>query len=305
MSSSIVLNSQNVVNTGSGNNTLVYQFPGSVNFPNHEIAVQSIAMYYSWQNVNGTTLNNNKFNYAWMGPTGITTVYNVIIPAGMYELADINSYLQYVFISNGQYLIDSLGNNVYYAEMVLNPNLYAVQINTFAVPTTLPIGYTVPVARPAAGISGWPGFPLVSFNPIITILQNFNLLIGFAANFTTSENVGVGTNLSYLSTSAPELQPNSSIYFSMSNITNPYSNPSTIIFSLSPNVNFGEQIVEYPPQFAFNALTPGTYSQLRLQILGIDKTPLQIMDANMTIVLQIRDSKSGVTSIMNAIQGAK
>jgi len=262
-------------------------------------------MYYSWQNINSTTLNNNKFNYAWMDGLGVTTVYNVVIPNGMYELADINSYLQYVFISNGQYLIDATGNNVYYAEMVLNPNLYAVQINTFAVPTTLPTGYTVPVARPVAGVAGWPGFPPVTFNPILTILQNFNLLIGFAANFTTSENIGVGTNLSYLSTTAPELQPNSSIYFSMSNITNPYSNPSSIIFSLSPAVNFGEQIVEYPPQFAWNALTPGTYSQIRLQILGIDKTPLQIMDSNMTIVLQIRDSKSGVTSIMTALQGGK
>jgi len=305
MSSSIVLNSQNVVNPGAGNNTLVYQFPGSVSFPNHEIAIQSIAMYYSWQNVNGTTLANNKFNYSWMGPTGVTTVYNVVIPDGMYQLADINSYLQYVFISNGQYLIDSLGNNVYYAEMVLNPNLYAVQINTFAVPTALPTGYTVPVARPAAGVAGWSGFPPVTFNPILTILQNFNSLIGFAANFTTSENVGGGTNLSYVSSTAPEIQPNSSIYFSMSNITNPYSNPSTIIFSLSPNVGFGEQISEYPPQFAWNLLTPGTYSQLRLQILGIDKTPLQIMDGNMTVVLQIRDTKSGVSTIMNALQGGK
>ena len=197
MSSSIVLNSQNVVNPAHGNNTLVYQFPGSVSFPSNKIAIQSIAMYYSWQNVNSTTLNNNKFNYAWMDDLGVTRVYNVVIPDGMYQLADINSYLQYVFISHGQYLIDAAGNNVYYAEMDLNPNLYAVQINTFAVPTALPTGWTVPVARPAAGIQGWPGFPPVTFNPILIILQNFNELIGFAANFTTSENIGVGTNLSY------------------------------------------------------------------------------------------------------------
>ena len=122
---------------------------------------------------------------------------------------------------------------------------------------------------------------------------NFNLLVGFAANFRSSENIGVGTNLSYISTTAPEIQPNSSIYLSMSNIQNKYANPSTIIFALSSNVGFGEQITELPPQYAWNTLQAGTYNTLRLQILGIDKTPLQIMDGNMTIVLQIRDTRAG------------
>ena len=271
MSSSIVLNAQNIVN--AGNNTLVYQFPSSVTFPHHEIAVQSISLYYSWMNVNGTTLNNNRFQYTWI-VDGVSTPFPVIIPPGMYQLADINSFLQYTFISRGQYLIDADGNNVYYAEFLLNPNRYAVQINTFPVPTALPTNWSTPIANPAAGIQGWPGFPPQTFNPSLIILQNFNLLVGFAANFTTSENLGVGTNLSYISSVAPEIQPNSSIYFSMSNIQNKYSNPSTIIFSLSPNVGFGEQITEYPPQFAYNTLTPGTYNTLRLQILGIDKTPL-------------------------------
>jgi len=303
MSSSIVLNSTNIVN--AGNNTLVYQFPSSVTFPNHEIAVQSISMYYSWQNINGTTLGNNRFDYTWIGPDGVSQVYAVIIPSGMYQLADVNSFLQYVFISRGQYLVDADGNNVYYAEYILNPNRYAVQINSFPVPTALPTGWSVPVANAPAGIQGWPGFPPVTFNPSLVVLQNFNLLVGFSANFTTSENLGVGTNLSYISSTAPEIQPNSSIYFSISNIQNKYSMPSTIIFSLSPNVGFGEQINEYPPQFAYNSLTPGTYNTLRLQILGINKTPLEIMDANMTIVLQIRDTKAGFGDLLSALGGGK
>ena len=303
MSSSIVLNSTNIVN--AGNNTLVYQFPSSVTFPNHEIAVQSISMYYSWQNVNGTTLNNNQFQYTWIGQDGVSKVWPVTIPAGMYQLADMTAFLFYTFISRGQYLIDDQGQNVYYAEFLLNPNLYAVQMNTFPVPTALPTGWSIPVANAPAGIQGWPGFPPVTFNPSLIILQNFNLLIGFAANFTTSENLGVGTNLSYLSSTAPEIQPNSSIYFSISNIQNKYSMPSTIIFSLSPNVGFGEQISEYPPQFAYNILTPGTYNTLRLQILGINKTPLEIMDANMSITLQIRDTKAGFGVLLSALGGGK
>ena len=303
MSSSIVLNSTNIV--GNGNNTLVYQFPSSVTFPHHEIAVQSISMYYSWQNVNGTTLNNNKFQYSWIGTNGISFPNQVTIPAGMYQLSDINSYLQYVFISKGQYLIDNTGSNVYYAEFLLNPNQYAVQINTFPVPTSLPTGWTAPVADIQAGIQGWAGFPPQTFNPSMIISPNFNQLVGFSANFTTPENIGVGTNLSFISSTAPEIQPNSSIYFSMSNIQNPYSNPSTIVFSLSPNVGFGEQIVSQPPMFAYNTLTGGTYNTLRLQILGIDKTPLQIMDANMTLVLQIRDTRAGMGDLLSVLSGGK
>ena len=33
----------------------------------------------------------------------------------------------------------------------------------------------------------------------------------------------------------------------------------------------------------------GTYNQLRVQFLGIDKQPITIKDPNMTIVLTIRD----------------
>jgi len=50
MTSTIVLNQNNLIN--NENNTFVYKFPNSVQFPNHQIAVQSISMYYSWTNIN-------------------------------------------------------------------------------------------------------------------------------------------------------------------------------------------------------------------------------------------------------------
>ena len=51
MVATVVINQANVIQDGQ-NNKLVYNFPSSVAFPNHEIAVQSIVMYYSWQNIN-------------------------------------------------------------------------------------------------------------------------------------------------------------------------------------------------------------------------------------------------------------
>lgn len=60
MVATIVLNQSNLLPNGN-NNTFIYKFPNSVAFPNHEIAVQSINMYYSWSNINPAPLNNTTF----------------------------------------------------------------------------------------------------------------------------------------------------------------------------------------------------------------------------------------------------
>ena len=305
MPSTIVLNQSNLVNDGN-NNTFIYRFPNSVAFPHHEISIQNITMYYSWSNINATTLSNNTFQYTWVVGAGPPTTYNVVIPDGLYEVADLNYFLQFTFIKNGTYLINGSGQNVYYAQFVVNPNRYAVQINTFPVPTALPTGWVAPVANPASGDLGWVGFPTTTFNPQIILPANFNQVLGYTAGFTTSLNSGVGTNLSYLSSTAPQVQPNSSIYLAISNIANKYSIPNSIIYSVSPKVGFGEQISDTPPQFAWNKLLSGTYNELRLQILGINYQPIEILDPNMTIVLVIRDMKDlGLQELVSATTGGK
>jgi hypothetical protein len=75
----------------------------------------------------------------------------------------------------------------------------------------------------------------------------------------------------------------------MSNINNPYTQPSSIIYSLNPQVPVGQQIYETPPNFMWNKLIDGTYTELRLSLLGNDLKPLIINDPNMTILCAIRD----------------
>jgi hypothetical protein len=176
--------------------------------------------------------------------------------------------------------VNSGGQNVYYAEMIINPTQYAVQVNTFAVPTSLPSGWT----NPASLV-----FPTTTFNPVLTFPARFNEIIGYAVNFSTAINTGGGNTLSYLSSVAPQLQPNSSLLIAMSGIDNKYANPNTIIYSVAPNVALGELIVEKPAQFNFNRLLSGTYNQLRFQFLGNDLSPIVIRDPNMTIILVIKD----------------
>jgi len=294
----LVLNAQNLIDDGT-NSTYVYNFPNSVNLTDKYIAVSTITMYYSWFNID-SKYNNNILTYTWT-VAGVATTFTVNIPNGLYNIVDINAYCQWSMIQNGHYLINNNGDNVYYFDLLVNPNRYAIQINTYLVPTSLPVGWTQP--------GNFAGYPTQTFNPIITIPSNFNKIIGYTANFATNNNVnnayvapspsqsnnyvaknGTGT-LSYLSNTYPDVQPNSSIFLAISNINNPYSQPSSIIYSITPTVAIGEQVIERPPNFMWNKMINGTYNQLRVQFLGIDKQPITLRDPNITIILTIRDKE--------------
>lgn len=296
----IVMNGTNIVQDGL-NNKLVYKFPNSVVFKDKYIAVSSISMYYSWFNIT-TVYANNTFTYTWT--SGVSTqIFTIIIPDGLWDISAINNYIQYECIENGTYWTIS-GVNYYPFELIVNANRYAIQLNTYYIPTlaTAPAGITLP--------SNWAGYPTTSYNPIVTFPSAFNAIVGYTAGFVSANNIGgastfgtptVSTNyasknsttntISYLSNTSPQVQPTSSVLFSLSNINNPYTQPSSIIYSLNSNVGVGELISEKPPNFMWNKLIDGTYNELRLTFLGPTLTPLIINDPNMTILLSIKDKE--------------
>jgi hypothetical protein len=279
MPSTIVVNQNNIVQDGN-NNTFVYNFPNSVSFPNHEITVQTVSMYYSWTNINASPLGNNTFSYNWT-VGGTTTSFTVTIPDGLYEISTINQYLQSIFIANGHYLVNSANQNVYYAELIVNPSIYAVQVNTYLVPTSLPSGWTQP--------SNFAGYPTTAKTPVLTFPANFNKVVGFTAGYSTPNSTSSTQSVTSNLATGAQVQQNSSIFIASTMISNPYSSPSSIIYALSPNVGFGELIYERPSEFCYNDLLNGTYNQLRLSILGLDGNPIKLLDSNTTITLAIRE----------------
>lgn len=281
MTSNIILTSRNIV-PSTNNSVLVYKFPNSVQFNNHEIAVSSLQMYYSWQNVNNTTLRNNVLTYTWESALNVQTTYTITIPSGLYEVGDINFYCQYVMIQNGHYLVNASAQNVYFFEFKVNPTIYSIQLNTYQFPTALPVGWTNPAAVP---------FPAQTFKPQVTTPDNFSLLVGFASSFISARDLGTAypnTN-SYTSTITPQVQPNPTLLVTSSNIDNKYATPSSVIYSITPVVAIGEQIIEKPPEFSWNKMLSGTYSELRISMTGSDNGPVVILDPNMTIILAIRE----------------
>jgi len=286
----IILNQGNIVPDGQ-NNKLVYRFPNSVNLNDAYLAVSSVVMFYSWFNIT-SQFNNNVFTYNWISGAGPAITYTITVPNGLYEISTLNQLLQFTMIQNGHYLVDNAGNNVYYAEFLINAPRYAVQINTFLFPLALPAGWSNP-----AGVV----FPLQTFNPVITLPANINKIFGFVVNFATDQNLNnlfvppvspyvsklANGTLSYISTTAPQVQPNSSVLLNISNIDNYYSQPTGIIYTVVPNVAIGEVISEKPPQFAWNKMINGTYNELRMNILGTDLSPITINDPAMTFILVI------------------
>ena len=299
----IVLTTANLVQDGK-NCRWVYKFPSSARFDNHSIAVSQISMYYSWYNVS-VNLGNNIFTYTWT-KAGVLTTYDVLIPDGLYEIATLNSYLQYKMIANGTYMVNTSLQNVYFAEMVVNASRYGVQVNTYLVPNAL-----------AGSYAGWAwgtnsagvvtAAPTLTFNPILTFPAKFNALVGYAAGFATDSNVSnaaaapttandgtknaTSGTISYLSTQAPNVQPNSTVLVSCSNIDNPYASPSSVIYAITPSVGIGQLIVAQESEYAWSRLIPGTYSEIRIQLLGSsDLAPLTMNDPSTTLMLVIKDN---------------
>lgn len=300
----LVLNQSNIVQDGQ-NNKLVYKFPNSVVLTNKYIAVSSITMYYSWFNITAA-LGNNVIQYTY-GDT--TTIYTITIPDGLYEISDINNYCQFVMIANKTFCSDA-NFNYYPFDLYINPTRYAVQLNTYP---TLTVANATALGRAyPAGVPTLPATTPDQINSVVIFPPNFSSVVGYPANFTSNFNQGnlyvppppsasnnyvskaPGTNpqdgvLSYLSNTAPQVQPNSNLLVNLSNINNPYSQPSGIIYSLTPSVAIGEVINDRPPNFMWNKLIDGTYNQITLSFLGSNLQPLILRDPQMTILLVVRD----------------
>lgn len=291
----LVLNQSNLIPDGQ-NNKLRYKFPNSVNLKDKFIAVSSVSMYYSWNNITSLQLNNT-ITYTWtVGVT--TTTYTITIPDGLYEISDINFFIQFTLISAGHYWTNASGDNLYPFEIVVNPTRYAIQLNTYLVPIVASASVIFP--------SNWPGVATQTYNSVVSFPAKFNEVVGYPSTFSSNPNVNnAGTAIttpannyesknslgtfSYLSNSAPQVQPNNNVLLSLTGINNPYSQPSSIIYSLNPSVGAGEQITEKPPNFMWNKIIDGMYSELVLTFLGTNLSPLIIQDPNMTILLTIRD----------------
>lgn len=281
MSNCLVLNSSNVI--GRDNNIYKYNFINGMFTikEDAEIALSSITMPYSWFNIT-TAYNNNTFQIIWYGSS--TTTYTVILPDGFYLVSDINNYLENFMIQNSLYLIDSsTGNYIFYVNLFTSATYYSNQILSFAVPVSLPSGYTAPV--------GWPGFPASASTPLFTVLNNnLQQLLGFSAGSYPS--ITQPTNYSILSNLLPPVgSPVNSIIVRCSLIDNAVAMPTDILDSFSINSTFGSNINYSPNYEKWISVRRGSYSSLSITFVDQDFNNIAILDPNIIITLLIKNKK--------------
>jgi len=285
MTSTIVLKSSNITDPTT-NAVFKYDFPNSVNLVDHEVALISASMYYSWNNIS-TILENRTFQYQYVDGTNTTQTVTVTLDEGLYEISDINKALQFSMINEGLYLTNNeTDENVYYLEFVINTVRNSVDINTYAVPTSLPAGFTSP--------SNWVGYPSTTYNPNLIINAKFNQIIGYADGFQTGLNSGGGSTLSFSSSVSPNVQPNSNLLVDVGAFTdNKYSNPAGVIASIVPSVSVGGLISVKPPEYVYSPIKNGIYSSITVRLLNaFTLQPQQIQDPSIVIILGIRKKYS-------------
>lgn len=275
MGRTIVLNSSNI--TGTGNNTFVYTFPqGQAAFKEgDQIALSFLSLYYSWNNI--TNGSNSNFSYKWTDGTSVS----VSLPSGFYQVSDLNAYLQSIMYTNNHYLYNtSTGAYLYYIEFAENTVYYSVQLNVYAVPTSLPSGYSLPSG------ATW-SLPGTATTPQVTIPSSASIsgIIGFAANTYPSSTQT--STYSTTSTSTPVVTPISSVLVTCDMVKNPWATPQGMIYAFSPDADYGSLITVRPQNIVFNDIFPGTYSSVTIKFWDNSFNPLTIQDSGTVIMLDI------------------
>jgi hypothetical protein len=287
MSFTLVINNGNLSNPNT-NGTYTYNFiGGGFTIDNDmEVMLSSAQIPYSIFNIT-SAYNNNKFTLSF--PTGASassyTNFNVVIPDGFYTLDDFNTYMQQFAISNGLYLINATGDNVYYYGFYVNQTSYAIQILLYTVPRSLPVGWSQP--------TNWIGYSTHTADrtPFISILSNNNFddFIGFIPGLYPSVLPQI-SNYSVLSNKKPPIASYvNSIIVHCSLVNNPVVSPSDILDAFQiQGATFGQNINYQPSVEKFVKLTRGSYSSMIITLTDQNNNIIYLNDPNILLTLLFR-----------------
>jgi hypothetical protein len=296
----LVLNSQNIV-PNSNNSVLRYNFPtGGVYLQDEFIGVQQISLYNSVYNISAS-LNNNVFSYIWVDGT----VNQVVMPSdGIHlSLQQINAYLQSVMVANDHYMLTSTNQFVYFLEIQVNQSRYAFQINAFALSASLATtnNWSQPTPTPSWQL---PTNPIV---PMLTVpATNFQDLIGFGAgNYPNTSITGsqpaqvqtpvVSSPYSVLSSSAPQIEPQTTYLGLCSLVNNKLVIPNQTIVAITPiNIDFGGLFTIQYSAPAFNKVENGNYTGFEFRFVDSLGEQIAFQDPNMLIILILKNKFDGI-----------
>ena len=291
MPKTIILNQNNIVQN-SGNSTFLYEFPmGGVNFKDDLIALQLVNIYNSVYNITSVN-NNNSFSYTWIDGS----VVSVNLPDSNLSLAELNATLQNTMVQNKHYLVSG-SSYIYLLEIVINASRYANQINSFQISSAIATANSWTLPSGATWV-----LPTNSINPIFTVPStNFQSLIGFkAGNYPNATITGVPpsqiqtptytSSQSFLSYTAPQINPQPTYLCACSLVNNRLSVPSQLISSITPqDVKFGGLFTYQIADLVFCKIEDGNYTNFTFRFIDNLGNPIIFQDPNTLILLIIKN----------------
>lgn len=240
-----------------------------------KIGLKKLTIAYSWPNITNAT----SITIAWrIG--GSYTNYTWTLPAlTNYKSIDVlNQALQSFCIATGLYLVNSLGDNVYYLQLQANEVTYKVDLTLFKVPTSLPASWTQP--------ANFVGYPSVSVTPRFTIPTDSEMisLIGFPAN-TYDGNT---TDTVFSSQYVPIISPVSAV-FVLCNIAKndtPLNGSTVISVFTTSNTEYGATIVVEPNEISYYDIDSNS-TNLEIQFLDQKYRPLYVKEPAVVVHLEV------------------
>ena len=268
-------------------NTYSYRFPQTVKFQaGCSIGVAGISLFNSFQNINETR-QNNTLTFVFLG-----TSYTWIIPDGYYSIDSLNYYLQQQCILNNLYVTTNNGLNfVYFIELQLNTARYATSLNFFAIPTSsqaTSLGYSKPTG------ATWQ-YPTPPTTPTLTFNQNFGNLLGLT--FGTYPTTLSSTNIQYLSTLKPVINPINSVIFCCNLISSKYSIPNNILYTLPVSSSLGSIIQDKVSAVVYNNIIPQVFSTIEISLYDQAFNPIMIIDPELVLTLVISEPSDLITPV--------
>ena len=74
-------------------------------------------------------------------------------------------------------------------------------------------------------------------------------------------------------------------------MNNNYAVPNSLLYSFSPQANFGEQFTIAPNQYSFIDIQKGQYTSFEVTFLDQSGFPVVLKDSNLVILLVIADKE--------------
>jgi len=273
----LIINSTNFV-VGSLNQ-YSYRFPQHAKFEaGCGLGIAGISIFNSFQNIN-VDRGNNSLTFNFLG-----TIYNWTIPDGFYSVSELNYFLQSQCVLNNLYVTTNNGLTfVYFIELQVSTARYATSLNFFAVPTSstaTSLGYSKPTG------STW-SYPTTPTTPQLTFNASFGELIGL--NGGTYPVSPSSTNVQFVSTFTPNINPINSIIFCCNLISSKYSIPNNILYSLPISSTLGTLIQVNPPSIVYNNIIPQRFSTIEITLFDQAFNPLKVIDPDLTLTLSIME----------------